>query len=311
LQRNLLGATAHVMIQEKEPGEGIAGWEEIAARLAKLPQVTSATPGLYETGYISGPVRSGGAIIKGIADESAPEAMKAPQLKSGSVDGLKENGIILGARLAGSIGAVVGRQVTLMNPYGELTPLGPRPSFKRFTVAGIFETGFYDVDNNWAYTSLSAAQKTFGLEDVVNSIELRLDDIYRARAVASQAEQIIGPKLAALTWEEQNRPILSALRTERIVTVITVGLIQIVAALNILITLVMMVMEKHRDIGILMSMGAKARQIRNIFVYEGVLIGSVGTAIGLIVGYTLCYFANTYHWIALDETVYSLAFVPF
>jgi lipoprotein-releasing system permease protein len=220
-------------------------------------------------------------------------------------------GIVLGSRLADSIGAVLNKQVTLMIPEGELTPFGPRPTFKRFVVSGIFETGFYDVDNNWAYTSLSAAQKAFGLDDVVNSIDLRLGDIYKSPDVAREAEAIIGPKLAALTWQEQNRPILSALRSERIVTVITIGLIQIVAALNILIALVMMVMEKHRDIAILMSMGARAKQIRNIFIYEGVLIGSVGTAIGLIVGYTLCYFANLYRWIPLDEQVYSLAYVPF
>ena len=122
---------------------------------------------------------------------------------------------------------------------------------------------------------------------------------------------MIGPKLGAITWEEQNRQILNALRTERIVTVITIGLIQIVAALNILITLVMMVMEKHRDIAILMSMGARAKQIRNIFVFEGALIGAVGTAIGLMLGYTVCYFADHYRWIKLDEQVYSLAFVPF
>jgi len=315
LQKNLLGATAHVMIQEKEPGEGILGWEQIAARLRNLPQVISSAPGLYEPSYIRGPVRSTGAIVKGVSVDSLPDALKPPQLKSGSIDGLRDPGvlpgIVLGSRLADSIGAVLNKQVTLMIPEGELTPFGPRPTFKRFVVSGIFETGFYDVDNNWAYTSLSAAQKAFGLDDVVNSIDLRLGDIYKSPDVAREAEAIIGPKLAALTWQEQNRPILSALRSERIVTVITIGLIQIVAALNILIALVMMVMEKHRDIAILMSMGARAKQIRNIFIYEGVLIGSVGTAIGLVVGYTLCYFANLYRWIPLDEQVYSLAYVPF
>ena len=308
LQKNLLGATAHVMIQEKQPGEGILHWEQLAALLTKLPYVTSAAPGLYEPAYISGSVRSAGVLVKGVSVAALPDALRPPQLKSGSV---REDGIILGSRLADSLGAVVSKPVTLMIPNGDLTPVGWRPAFKRFIVTGIFETGFYDVDNNWAYMSLAAAQKAFGLDDVVNSIDLRLDDIYQAPEVAQAAEKIIPPNLAALTWQEQNRPILNALRTERIVTVITIGLIQIVAALNILIALVMMVMEKHRDIAILMSMGARARQIRNIFIYEGLLIGSVGTAIGLAVGYTLCYFANTYHWIPLDEQVYSLAFVPF
>ena len=311
LQKNLLGATAHVMIQEKTQGPGIERWEQVAAKLARLPHVVSAGPGLYEPAYIMGPVRSGGVIVKGVSLDILPDALKKPQLRSGSVADLGDNGIVLGSRLAESIGAVLNKQVQLLIPDAELTPFGPRTATKRFRVAGIFESGFYDVDNSWAYMTLSGAQKAFGLQDVVNSIDLRLDDIYKAPEVAEQAEKLIPSNLAALTWEEQNRPILNALRTERIVTVITIGLIQIVAALNILIALVMMVMEKHRDIAILMSMGCRAGQIRNIFVYEGVLIGGVGTAIGLIVGYTLCYFANSYRWIPLDEQVYSLAYVPF
>ncbi len=311
LQRNLLGATAHVMIQEKTQGEGILGWEQIADRLSKLPHVASAGPGLYEPAYISGPVRGNGVLVKGVSLNNLPDALKRPQLKSGDASDLSDDGIVLGIRLAESIGAVQDKQVQLVIPNAELTPFGYRAAVKRFRVAGIFETGFYDVDNNWAYMSLSGAQKAFGLADVVNSVDLRLDDIYKADEVAGEAEKLIPPRLAALTWQEQNRPILNALRTERIVTVITIGLIQLVAALNILIALVMMVMEKHRDIAILMSMGTRASQIRNIFVYEGILIGGVGTIIGLIVGYTLCFFANKYHWIPLDEQVYSLAYVPF
>jgi len=158
---------------------------------------------------------------------------------------------------------------------------------------------------------LAATQKVFGLGDVLNSVELYLDDVDAAPQTAAAAEPLIGPKLAALAWQEQNRPILNSLRMERIVTVITIGLIQVVAALNILIALVMMVMEKHRDIAILMSMGARARQIRRIFVWEGAMIGAVGTVIGLTAGYTICYFADKYRWLSLDESVYSISFVPF
>ncbi len=308
LQRNLLGATAHVMIQEKQPGEGIAGWEQISDKLLKLPHVISASPGLYEAAYMSGPVRGAGVIVKGISLDSPPDALRKPQLKSGS---LQEEGIFLGSRLADSLGAVTGKQIDLTIANGDFTPMGWRPAIKHFRVAGIFETGFYEVDNSWAYMSLAATQRAFGLNDVVNSIDLRLDDIYKSGEVAAAAEKIIPPNLAALTWQEQNKPILNALRTERIVTVITVGLIQIVAALNILIALVMMVMEKHRDIAILMSMGTRASQIRKIFVYEGALIGGIGTTIGLILGYTICYFANRYRWVPLDESVYSIAYVPF
>jgi lipoprotein-releasing system permease protein len=323
LERNLLGATAHVSILEKEPGTGIENWEALAPQLARLPHVKSAAPALYESGYLSGPIQGSGVAIKGIdVRPGAPLADALVHLKAGSIEGLRESpkstatsgdlpGIILGSRLAENIGAVNGKQVQLTVPNGELTPFGPRPSFVRFRVAGIFESGFYDLDANWAFVSLPVAQKAFDLTDVVNSVELMLDDIYQAPGVATAAGKIIGPKLAATTWGEQNRQILNALSMERMVTVITIGLIQLVAALNILITLVMMVMEKHRDIAILMSMGAKARQVRNIFVYEGVLIGAVGTAIGLVAGYTLCYFAERYHWVRLDQQVYSIAYVPF
>jgi lipoprotein-releasing system permease protein len=266
---------------------------------------------------VKGPVQGSGLVLKGIdVRPSAPVPDSLLHLKSGSLDGLRASGddlrgIVLGARLADSIGAVTGKQVTLLIPNGQLTPFGPRPSYVRLRVAGIFQTGFYDVDMTRGYMSLPDAQKAYEVPDVINSIELMLDDIYQAPEVAVAAEKIIGPKLAATTWGEQNRQLLSALTSERTVTVITIGLIQMVAALNILITLVMMVMEKHRDIAILMSLGAKARQIRNVFVFEGALIGGAGTAIGLVLGYTICYFAERYRWVRLDPQVYSIPYVPF
>ncbi len=276
----------------------------------------SAAPALYESGYISGPVSGAGVAIKGVdVRPGAPFADTLRHLKTGSLDGLRASGdlpgIVLGSRLAENIGAVTGKQVQLVIPNGQLTPFGPRPSYVRLRVAGTFESGFYDLDANWAFLSLPDAQKAFDLTDVVNSIELMLDDIYQAPEVAAAAEKMIGPKLAATTWGEQNKQLLSALTMERTVTVVTIGLIQLVAALNILITLIMMVMEKHRDIAILMSMGAKAQQIRKVFVYEGALIGAVGTAIGLVIGYGVCYFAERYQWVKLDQQVYSIAYVPF
>jgi len=313
LERNLLGATAHVSILEKEQGEGIENWQQLAAKLAKLPHVVSATPGLYESAYLSGPVRGDGAEIKGVnISQPLPDALK--HLKAGSVDGLKQNegdlpGIVLGSRLAQSIGAVNGKLVNIVDQ--ELTPFGPRPTYVKARVAGIFELGFYDIDSHWAYMNLSAEQKMFGLTDVVSSIDIMLDDIYAAEVVQQAAEPLLGPKLAASTWKEQYHQILGALKMERIATAIIIGLIQFVAGLNILITLVMMVMEKHRDISILMSMGARASQIRNIFVFEGALIGAAGTVIGLIAGYTLCYFLDHYKLIPLDEQVYALPYVPF
>jgi lipoprotein-releasing system permease protein len=315
LERDLLGATAHVSILEKEQGAGIENWEELAQRLAKLPHVISATPGLYESAYMRGPVQSEGVEIKGVKvapGSPLPDALK--HLKAGSADGLMANdedwpGIILGSRLAQTIGAVNGKTVDILTT--DFLPSGPLPRYKTARVVGIFEIGFFDVDSHWAYMALPAEQKMFSLTDVVSSIDIMLDDIYAADEVQHSAEAIIGPKLGASTWKEQYRQILGALKIERIVTAITIGLIQFVAGLNILITLVMMVMEKHRDISILMSMGARASQIRNIFVFEGALIGAAGTIIGLVAGYTLCYFLDHYKLIPLDEQVYTLPYVPF
>ncbi len=316
LQKNLIGATAHVTVLEKEPGYGISGWREIVEKLATLPHVVNAAPSLYAPVFLSGPLRSEGAILKGIVPETGVQPIEAlNRLKEGSLEGLREGaeppGIILGSRLAQATGMLYGARITLISPQGELTPFGPRPSYHRFRVVGIFESGFYELDAHWAFTSLASAQRVLAVEDVVNAIELRLDDIHAAPEVAARAEQILGQELAATTWMEQNRQILNALRMERVVTVITIGLIQLVAALNILITLVMMVMEKQRDIALLMSMGTRRQQIRNIFMLQGVTIGVIGSVLGLAAGYTLSYLADKNRWIRLDEEVYSMSYVPF
>jgi lipoprotein-releasing system permease protein len=318
LQRNLLGAMADINIQEKEPRNGIENWGTLIRRILQVPHVTAAGPALYSEVFFSGPVRSKGGVLKGVdvaAELRISDTLR--HLKAGSLDRLRAApdgglpGIILGARLAEDIGMQVNSRVAMVSPQGELTPYGPRPDIRRFRVVGIFESGFYDIDDNWTYTSLEAAQQALSLEDVVNQVELKLDDLNRAPEAAKAVEKIAGPKYATVTWMERNRPLLNALKMEKSVTVVTIGLIELVAALNILITLVMMVMEKYRDIAVLMSMGARRAQIRRIFMLQGVLIGVVGTSIGLIIGFTLCYFANRYRWIRLDETIYALSFVPF
>jgi lipoprotein-releasing system permease protein len=318
LQRNLLGAMAHINIQEKEPRNGIENWEALVRRILKVPYVTAAGPALYSPIFLSGPIMSKGGVLKGVdvaAELKISDTLR--HLRAGSVDRLRAApdgglpGIILGARLAEDIGMRLNSVVTLVSPQGEMTPMGLRPSIRHFRIVGIFESGFYDIDDNWTYTSLQAAQQALSLEDVVNQIEVKLDDLNRAPEVAKAIEKIAGPKYATVTWMERNHQLLNALKMEKSVTVVTIGLIELVAALNILITLVMMVMEKYRDIAVLMSMGARRAQIRRIFMLQGVLIGVVGAGIGLVIGYALCYFADRYRWIRLDETVYALSFVPF
>lgn len=313
LQRSLLGATAHVQLLSKEPAEGIQNWQDLDPKLRRIAHVTSAYPGLYGFVMFSGPLQSTGGILKGIPADTTPDILR--HLKQGSFEGVKGSdnlpGIVLGSQLARSTGMTLNSIVKVISPQGEMTPFGPHPTFWRFRVVGLFETGFYDIDNGWAFTSLKSSQQVFGVSNVVNAIELRLDDIYKAPEVAKEAERVAGSKLGATTWMEQFHQILSALNMEKVVTAVTVGLIELVAALNILITLVMLVMEKNRDIAVLMSMGAQRRQIRRIFIYQGLLIGVVGTVLGLILGYSLSFLADHYHWLPLDPDVYALSYVPF
>ena len=316
LQRDLLGATAHVNIVRKQSGEGIGNWPELVRNIQQTPHVVAAAPVLYDVVLVSGVATSKSAVLKGIipADElKTSDALR--RLKAGSLENLDDvnglPGIVLGARLAQDLGTPLHSVLTVISPEGTLTPEGPRPRIQRFRVSGIFESGFFDFDDNWAYTSLGSVQKLLSVGDVVNSIEVRLDDLYLASQVGERLEKLAGPDYSATNWEQQNRQLLNALKMERAVTAVTIGLIVLVAALNILITLTMIVLTKYKDIAVLMSMGATRKQIRRIFILQGVIIGLVGTAIGLSIGYTLCYFADQYRWIRLDETVYALSFVPF
>jgi lipoprotein-releasing system permease protein len=224
--------------------------------------------------------------------------------------------VILGKDMAEEIGATVGSVVLVTSPQGELTPFGMVPKYIRFRVAGIFNSGFFDYDSSWAFIRLSDAQELFGLGDVISVIQFKLDDIYLAGDVARSLEQaadlISGSHgFMATSWMEQNKPLFRALRLERVVTFITIGLIVFVAALNILISLIMMVMEKTKDIAVLMSLGTKKAQIRRVFIAQGVLIGVIGTAIGLVLGYAISWAGGHYHFISLSPEVYSIDYVPF
>ncbi len=315
LQRNLLGAMAHINVLEKEPLNGIEHWEDMAARLRKLPHVIAVGPALYTPIPMSGATQIKPALLKGIDPNSALAINETLRhLKAGSVDCLRDPnasppGIILGSTLADDTGMMLNSKIDVVTE--EMVGMGLRPRNRRFRVCGIFESGVYEIDAAWAYTSLGAAQKALSLPDVINQMELNVDDLNRAPEIALEVEKVAGKKYTTTTWQERNKQLLGALKMERIVTIITIGLIEMVAALNIFITLVMMVMEKYRDIAILMSMGARYGQIRRIFMLQGVLIGVVGSAIGLTVGYGLCYFAEKYRWIPLEESVYSMRFVPF
>jgi lipoprotein-releasing system permease protein len=315
LQSSLLSATAHIRIEERNPTFGIENWRALIPRLRRVPHVMTVTPGLYDQVGLRGPLSTVGAILKGVPlGNGAPVPQMLHHLKAGTLQSFDDSqaasrSIVLGSVLAEKAGLVLGSPVTVIG--NELTPFNIAPSLFRFRVVGIFESGLYDLDSSWAFAELTSAQNVLDLPDVVNAIELRLADIYRANSVATAIDPIIGPKLKAETWQSQNRSLLGALKLEKIVSLITVSLIELVAALNILVVLVMLVMEKQRDVAILMSMGARRRQIRLIFVLQGLIIGGVGTSIGLIAGFTVTGLFDHYRWLRLDEQIYSINYVPF
>jgi lipoprotein-releasing system permease protein len=338
LQDRLLGSTSHINLMRVE-ADGIRNWQPLLSQLEKQPHVVGGAPAIYEQVLISRGARAQGAVLKGIIPQ---EENKVSDLLNsvnvGSADALSATQttmtsqvqpdadepnplsarltsslapIVLGKDMADQLGATVGSLVTVTSPQGELTPFGIVPKYARFKVVGIFTSGFYDYDNTWAFIRLSDAQRLFDLSDVVSVLEFKVDDIYQAAAIGRTLEASAGKGFMSTNWMEQNRALFRALRLERVVTFITIGLIVFVAALNILISLIMMVMEKTRDIAVLVSMGAKKRQVRRIFMYQGLLIGVIGTAIGLVLGYSISWAAGHYHLLSLSAEVYSIDYVPF
>jgi lipoprotein-releasing system permease protein len=299
--------------------DGIRNWRSLTARLEQLPHVKAAAPGLYEQVLVSHGARSGGALIEGIIPQQerrVSDLLSSVTIGSATAlepDSQRQAGpppIVIGYDLADTIDAKVGTTVLVTSPQGELTPLGLIPKFQRFRVAGIFHSGFYQYDSSMAFTSLADAQRLFGEPDVVSIISFKVDDLYRADEIGRSIEQAAGPGFLTTNWMEQNRPLFRALQLEQIVTFIVIGLIVCVAALNILTALTMMVMEKTRDIAVMMSFGVQPRQVRLIFLLQGLLIGFTGTLLGLIGGYVLSFLGGHYRF-PLSAEVYSIDYLPF
>jgi lipoprotein-releasing system permease protein len=347
LQERLVGSTSHVDLM-RVAGDGIRDWRPLLARLRQVPHVVAAAPGLYGQVLISRGARSGGALIKGVipADEktvgdllqsvrlgsvaelepvaplSTPLGGLRPILRDrtakggvpGSVAGSAVQAvppIVIGKDLAETIGAKVGDGVLVTSPQGELTPLGLVPRYQRFQVVGIFKSGFYQYDSSYAFVRLYDAQKLFSEPDLISVISFKVDDLYHADRVGREIEAAAGKGFQTTNWMEQNRELFRALKLEQIVTFIVLALIVCVAALNILIALTMMVMEKTRDIAVLMSFGVRADQVRRIFLLQGLLISVIGTVLGLILGYALSWAGGHYRFIRLDAAVYSIDYLPF
>ena len=219
--------------------------------------------------------------------------------------------IVIGQDLATTLDANVGDTVLVTSPQGELTPLGIVPKFQRYYVVGIFNSGFYQYDSSLGFIRLKDAQHLLSEPDLISVISFKVDDLYHADAIGREIEQAAGKGFQTTNWMEQNRELFRALRLEQIVTFIVMALIVCVAALNILIALTMMVMEKTRDIAVLMSFGVRAEQVRRIFLLQGLLIRAVGTALGLVLGYAASWAGGHYRFIRLPGDVYSIDYLPF
>lgn len=322
LQDRLLGSTAHVELMRVQ-GDGIRDWRPLLERLRHIPHVTAASPGLYEQVLVARGARDGGALIEGILpDQELTVSDLLKHATPGSIQSLEPQPpptdpanaelppIVLGSDLAETIGAAVGDRVTLISPQGEMTPYGVIPKWMPFRLTGIFHSGFYQYDAQWGYVRLADAQRLFDEPDLLSVISFKIDNLNRAPEVGRAIEQAAGKGFQTTNWMEQNRELFRALRLEQIVTFIVIALIVIVAALNILIALTMMVMEKTRDIAVLMSFGVQPNQVRRIFLYQGFLISLIGTLLGLALGYLAAWLGGRYPF-HLSPEVYSIDTLPF
>ena len=320
LQDRLIDSSAHVQLMRVK-NDGIRNWQPLLEKLSKLPHVTAAAPELDEQVVVTHGAREGYALIEGILPRyektvskvltnSPPASVDALEPLTAVPEGPRDQPLILGKDLADSIGATVGDSVTLISPQGDLTPLGLVPNVVHFRLVGTYHSGFYQYDSAWGFIRLADAQRLYAEPDLITVISFKVDNLNNAPQIAKQIEQAAGPGFMTTNWKEQNRELFRALTLERIVTFIVITLIVVVAALNILIALTMMVMEKTRDIAVLMSFGVAPAQVRRIFLLQGLLISVLGTVLGLILGYIGAWAGGHYH-IQLSPDVYAIDTLPF
>jgi lipoprotein-releasing system permease protein len=313
VQAKILGATSHIMVSDIS-GEGLQDYPQLMARIKDRKGIVSVAPVVYETVLIQGPYKASGAILQGMDFElEKKNSAWLQNLEKGQIpqpDSKREE-ILLGDEMAFQIGAGVGDVVTVLTSSSRLSPIGLIPKTKKFVVTGIFSTGLYEFDSSRSLVSLETAQKFLNLEGRVSFLQVKIEDIFQAQKIANQIKDLIPPVAYVTTWMELNKSLFSALKLEKNVMFLTIALIVFVAALNIIATLILMVMEKTRDIGILIAMGATAQNIKRIFFLQGAMIGVVGTVIGVALGLLWCWLANTFQLIKVPMDIYQIAYVPF
>jgi lipoprotein-releasing system permease protein len=312
VQNKILGATSHLMVSDLS-GEGLKDYQSLSLQIKKIPEVESVTPVIYNTVLITGPAKNAGALLKGI--DFTQEMATSPWLKnlaSGTLPlGAHQDEIVLGKELAAALGVSVGDTVNVLIPSGRLTPVGLLPRTRSFKVCGIFYSGLYEFDSSTALISLDLAQRLFNLPSRISYLQVRIKKIFQAEKVAEEIHSFSKPNIYVTTWMELNRSLFSALKLEKTLLFLTITLIVVVAALNIIASLVLMVMEKTRDIGVLMAIGATSRNIRKIFFLQGAIIGVIGTAVGMALGLAWCWLANTFRLIKVPVDIYQISYVPF
>jgi lipoprotein-releasing system permease protein len=315
MRDRLLGITAHVNLKPIGP-QGIRNYRELMAQLSSTPGVRSIEPAVYNTVLLSSGGRARGLVLKGVDPELELRASEALRhIVSGSdsfaADAEGIPALLVGRLLAEDFGISAGDYVTVTSPQGNLTPFGMLPRSRRFRITGVFDSGFYDYDANWGFVALSSAQTLAGIGDVVSLLEIRVVNLDDASRVASEILSRTAKGFTVTTWMDENRALFRALSLEKLVTALFIGLITFVAGLNILVVLTMTVADRARDIAVLMAMGARRAQVRNIFILQGIAVSITGTVAGLLFGYAFAWVANRWELIPLNPEVYAIPYVPF
>ena len=315
LRARIVGSSAHIFVQKVRGYD--ADFSADLERLRELPRVQAAAPVINGQGMISGPSGTGYVQIKGILPELEANVTDVEKsIQSGSLSALKPvegelPGIVIGRELAATIGSFVGDRVEVIAPEGgSLSPMGMMPARRVFKVVGLFSLGLYEFDQGFAFVHLDTAKRLVG-HDSITFIELRVDDMFEASSIADEISSEVGDDYMTQDWSDLNQSLFNALGLEKLAISITIGLIVMVAALNIVASLILLVMEKSRDIAILKTMGSSAASIRRIFMLQGLVIGLIGTTAGAIAGWIVIYIADRYRLVRLPNDVYQIAYVPF
>ncbi len=310
LKSRILGGQSHIVLMRH--GGPFTEYRKILKDVEKVDGVESATPVIYTQVMLRASSRVSGAVLRGIDPESAGQVIKTLDKvslhnpKAGMDENMDHNvpGIVLGKELANNLGVGIGDTIYLISPRGMISPIGHLPAMKRFKLTGFFESGMYDYDGSFAYINIEQAQKILRMGNSVTGIEIRVDNMYKAREIAQKIVSDLGFPFWARDWMQMNQNLFTALKLEKTVMFIILTLIVLVAAFNIASTLIMMVMEKTRDIAILKAMGATDKSIKKIFVFKGMVIGTVGTILGVILGFVLCTILKHYKIAELTGDIY-------